>query len=104
MAPSSIAESDPFQDPIVPTADHDFVGDSTLLVGRDASLTLATDSLIVLGRPTFAISDFSCDEAYDDVDEHLRRREAFNCCGLLPTGINALDCQASQHLTGASRL
>lgn len=58
MAPSSIAESDPFKDPIVPASEHDFVGDSTLLVGRDASLTLATDSLIVLGRPASAISYF----------------------------------------------
>jgi len=58
MAPSSVADSDPFKDPILPEAEHDSVGDSTLLVGRDASLTLATDSLIVLGRLAFAISSF----------------------------------------------
>jgi len=104
MAPSSIAESDPFKDPVVPAVEHDFVGDSTLLVGRDASLTLATDSLIVLGRPAFAIAFFSYDKAHDDIDEHLRRREAFNCCGLLPTGSYALESNASQHLTGASRI
>lgn len=104
MAPSSIADSDPFKDPIVPAAELDFVGDSTLLVGRDASLTLATDSLIVLGRPAFATSSFSYDKAYNGIDEHLRRREAFNCCGLLPTGSYALDCNAPQHLTCASRL
>ncbi len=104
MAPSSIAESDPFKDPIVPATERDFVGDSTLSVGRDASLTLATDSLIVLGRPTFVTSYSSYDQAYDGIDEHLRRREAFNCCGLLPTGSYALDCKASQHLTRASRL
>ena len=51
MAPPSIADSDPFSDPILPVGEDDLVGDSTLVVGRDASLTLATDSLIVLGRP-----------------------------------------------------
>jgi hypothetical protein len=41
-------DSDPFADPHL---DHQpqFVTDSTLNVGRNASLTLGTDSLIVLG-------------------------------------------------------
>lgn len=49
MAPSSLAHSDPFVDPVQMVED-DYVEGSTLPVGRDASLTLATDSLIVLGR------------------------------------------------------
>jgi hypothetical protein len=41
-------DSDPFADPHVDD-DAQFVVDSTLNVGRHASLTLGTDSLIVLG-------------------------------------------------------
>ncbi len=41
-------DSDPFADPNVEIMGHD-MGDSTLSVGRNASLTLGTDSLIVLG-------------------------------------------------------
>jgi hypothetical protein len=33
---------------------QDFAADSTLVVGRNASLTLGTDSLIVLGMPPTA--------------------------------------------------
>lgn len=52
MAPSSVSGSDPFKDPVAQGAEGspDSVGGSTLTVGRDASLTLATDSLIVLGK------------------------------------------------------
>ena len=42
------AEMDPFADPNVEGL-HQDIGDSTLSVGRNASLTLGTDSLIVLG-------------------------------------------------------
>lgn len=52
MAPSSVADSDPFADPHQISGDPEYVEASTLPVGRDASLTLATDSLIVLGRRT----------------------------------------------------
>ena len=41
--------SNPFADPSPHEDDHRFVQDSTLTVGRNASLTLGTDSLIVLG-------------------------------------------------------
>ena len=41
-------DSDPFADPNVEVVGHD-IGVSTLSVGRNASLTLGTDSLIVLG-------------------------------------------------------
>jgi len=49
MAPISVADSDPFSDPIHYSEDHEYAEGSTLHVGRNASLTLATDSLIVLG-------------------------------------------------------
>ena len=49
MAPMSLADSDPFVDPVNSVADHDYTEAWTLPVGRSASLTLATDSLIVLG-------------------------------------------------------
>ena len=49
MAPSSLSGSDPFIDPIEDVARNEALEDSVLVVGRDASLTLATDSLIVLG-------------------------------------------------------
>lgn len=67
MAPPSIADSDPFKDPVAPLEEDDAAGGSTLVVGRDASLTLATDSLIVL-------------------DESPQEGRTANCCGLLPTG------------------
>jgi len=46
---------DPFLDPTASdreelAAELNFVADSTLSVGRNASLTLGTDSLIVLGK------------------------------------------------------
>ena len=56
MAPPSIADSDPFKDPIAPLEENDLGGGSTLVVGRDASLTLATDSLIVLGKMPHTLS------------------------------------------------
>ena len=41
---------DPFVDPIESPGEEAFAVDATLSVGRNASLTLGTDSLIVLGR------------------------------------------------------
>lgn len=49
MAPMSVVDSDPFVDPANAAAGHDYTEAWTLPVGRSASLTLATDSLIVLG-------------------------------------------------------
>ena len=46
----SVADTDPFVDPIPASEDGTYVEGSTLAVGRSASLTLATDSLIVLGQ------------------------------------------------------
>lgn len=51
MAPTSLSDSDPFVDPINTVSDQDYSEAWTLPVGRSASLTLATDSLIVLGMP-----------------------------------------------------
>ena len=50
MTTESNLDSDPFADPHLDDQHH-FVTDSTLNVGRNASLTLGTDSLIVLGMP-----------------------------------------------------
>lgn len=47
-------DSNPFQDPFVPATPSDFT-EFTLAVGRDASLTLGTDSLIVLGQLNMGI-------------------------------------------------
>jgi len=50
MTTNSISESDPFADPGGLVEDSgNFVAESTLNVGRNASLTLGTDALIVLG-------------------------------------------------------
>ena len=49
MAPLSLSGSDPFIDPIEQVVGDEALEDSVLAVGRDASLTLATDTLIVLG-------------------------------------------------------
>ena len=51
MDAPSLSDSDPFSDPIEHAARDEAAADSVLVVGRDASLTLATDSLIVLGTP-----------------------------------------------------
>ena len=50
MAPTTISGADPFADPDHISDNTEYDEGSTLPVGRDASLTLATDSLIVLGR------------------------------------------------------
>ena len=50
MAPTTIPGADPFADPDRISHSTEYDEGSTLPVGRDASLTLATDSLIVLGR------------------------------------------------------
>lgn len=53
MTSASMATDNPFVDPTASFEEHardsSFALDSTLPVGRNASLTLGTDSLIVLG-------------------------------------------------------
>jgi sphingosine kinase len=54
MTTSNTTADNPFVDPMASideqVRDASFALDSTLAVGRDATLTLATDSLIVLGE------------------------------------------------------
>jgi sphingosine kinase len=67
---SQSAPTDPFVDPD-PSFDHgrhSFAADSTLAVGRNATLTLGTDSLIVL-------------------DEAFEKGDSSNCCGLWSSGM-----------------
>jgi sphingosine kinase len=69
MTTSAMATDNPFVDPASSFEDgrgNSFEG-STLSVARDASLTLGTDSLIVL-------------------DEAFEKRDRSNCCGLWPSG------------------
>lgn len=49
MIPGDSNDTDPFADPSVNGDQQDLTRDATLIVGRNASLTLGTDSLIVLG-------------------------------------------------------
>lgn len=57
MTTTTMATDNPFVDPVTSFEEAgrgtSFAIDATLAVGRNASLTLGTDSLIVLGRPTF---------------------------------------------------
>lgn len=66
-----MAAENPFVDPVTSeeqVREATFTRDSTLAVGRDASLTLGTDSLIVL-------------------DETLGEKNRGNCCGIWPAGM-----------------
>ena len=51
MSSDDLIAPNPFVDPSATSSERSFVGDSdnTLEVGRNASLSLGTDSLIVLG-------------------------------------------------------
>ena len=50
MTTTSLSDSDPFaSDSNLAPSEGDYIEGATLPVGRDASLTLATDSMIVLG-------------------------------------------------------
>ena len=55
-------DANPFSDEAVVQDGREFVSGSTLAVGRNASLTLGTDSLIVLGTLTTEpfLTDFPC--------------------------------------------
>ena len=67
-----MAAENPFVDPNTSeeqAREASFTRDSTLAVGRDASLTLGTDSLIVL-------------------DEALEEKSRGVCCGFWPAGKN----------------
>ena len=49
MSEADLITANPFADPSVHSSQHDFDDIYTLEVGRHASLSLGTDSLIVLG-------------------------------------------------------
>ena len=57
MTSEASIDSDPFADTNVTDNQHDFPDDATLVVGRNASLTLGTDSLIILGREGILIGN-----------------------------------------------
>ena len=78
-------DSDPFADPHQDQDhQHQFVADATLNVGRNASLTLGTDSLIVLGWCLSAGPAMDCTDV-DHSDEGLREASRIHCCGLIPS-------------------
>ncbi|KAI9814446.1 MAG: sphinganine kinase lcb4 [Pycnora praestabilis] len=66
MASLPAKNGDPFADTNVVEDQRESMEESTLTVGRNASLTLGTDSLIVL-------------------DEGFVERNGSNCCGLIPS-------------------
>jgi hypothetical protein len=77
MTTASMAADNPFVDPIASFEehgrDHSFAVDSTLAVGRNASLTLGTDSLIVLGESRMGSEPFSSANFLEQM--RLSRRE-----------------------------
>lgn len=92
MTTPSIVPDDPFVDPAPATEGHGsdqaFAVDSTLAVGRNASLTLGTDSLIVLGMqraPHISHVVILIDRA----DEAFQNKNS-NCCGLWPSSMSYL--------------
>lgn len=87
----SLVTEDPFQDPSLGAANapqpHAHVSPAnvpdTLAVGRNASLTLGTDSLVVLGRLWSYGSD---GRALTSPDEALLETKSANCCGISLAG------------------
>lgn len=60
--------------------ERDFITEATLAVGRNATLTLGTDALIVLGKLTCVHHGSDADLLDDGFQENPRT----NCCGLIP--------------------
>lgn len=92
MESASSIDSNPFADPTTSAAQRSSK-DATLLVGRNASLTLGTDSLIVLGmymtpnnQKSLTTIENSSKLMTAAPDEGFTRRDTLNCCGLIPTG------------------
>lgn len=96
MAQSNLSTAsgrDPFQDPsLLPSSNATSASasgheddDPTLIVGRDASLTLGTDSLIVLGQSSVTSDPrASTDRAQDDAIP-VQPSALRSCCGLIST-------------------
>lgn len=78
----------PFVDPITSmeeqAQEQSFAVDSTLAVGKNASLTLGTDSLIVLGEELDEGGILQ--KLMEYLDEAFQKRDRSNCCGLWPSG------------------
>ena len=82
-----MAIEDPFIDPL--SADEADRGNSisiedTLTVDKNASLTLGTDSLIVLGKPRWHPKRTTVNPI---TDESFEKTDGTNCCGLWPSGM-----------------
>lgn len=87
---TSLSDSDPFaSNSDLAPGEGEYSEGATLPVGRDASLTLATDALIVLGERCQQYLSQSFRPANNSADGELARRETSNCCGLLPSSTNA---------------
>jgi sphingosine kinase len=88
MTTTSSNADNPFVDPN-PSFEADgrgnsFAVDATLAVGKNASLTLGTDSLIVLGELRVSSGENGTAELL--LDESFEKRDHSNCCGLWPSG------------------
>lgn len=81
---SGFEARDPFTDPIPDSSQHELEQNATLIVNRNASLTLGTDSLIVLGErnqcATRAILTRCADEGFISSENRY-------CCGFPSRGI-----------------
>jgi hypothetical protein len=77
-------DSDPFAEPDVDD-EAQFVVDSTLSVGRNASLTLGTDSLIVLGMSLPYVKS-SCANRFNQTKDCGRRRAYTAAASYLQVG------------------
>lgn len=82
MAGDRRSESNPFSDNAAIQDEREAMVESTLSVGRNATLTLGTDAVIVLGnslKSGFCVSDqLTCFYA----DDGLRGDSGFDCFGL----------------------
>ncbi|KAI9844227.1 MAG: sphinganine kinase lcb4 [Sclerophora amabilis] len=74
---------DPFADQYSNNSGDSLASEATLTVGRNASLTLATDSLIVLGPYSGPIQAQGRRANVFYLDEGLSKRDRRKCCGLL---------------------
>lgn len=84
MTTSASATRNPFADPPASMDGAGNTGHLSLSVGRDASLTLATDTLVVLGELR---TDQKAWQSANGSDEAFAQKTATKCCGLWPSGM-----------------